>query len=197
MILPDSSFMNAIYEWIMGQPDFMAEVADCFAWVALTEVAFNRPIGLCVQTEGCKGRGPCSCPFASLEGVWQNGGTDTRFLNLGIWFTTRPLYSSWGRAFGNYSVGGWEVLETVWTFLRREKSLTNARHWTTILRPSKPQPRYYTNICICICLCMCMCIYVFIIKTFIFVELWGRQKKHRYVCVYIHIYTHTHTHTHT
>ena len=50
MILPESSFMKAIYECIMGQPDFMAEVADSFAWVALAEVMFNTPLGLCVQT---------------------------------------------------------------------------------------------------------------------------------------------------
>jgi len=50
MVLPDSSFMKAIYECIMGQPDFMVEVADSFACVAHAKVASNRPLGLCVQT---------------------------------------------------------------------------------------------------------------------------------------------------
>ena len=50
MNLPGSAFMKAMYECIMGQPDFMAEVADSFAGVALAGVAFNRPIGLFVQT---------------------------------------------------------------------------------------------------------------------------------------------------
>jgi hypothetical protein len=62
--------MKAIYNYIMGQPDFMVEVADSFARVMLAEIVCYRPIGLCVEPYVCKRKGRYSCPYANTQGVF-------------------------------------------------------------------------------------------------------------------------------